>query len=182
MPSILHDVFCMYAHLLLWELQNYNSLLNSHWQENVGSYQGKIPHVQGQRKSPSKVVGGAKSCLESNPIPARDARRVQTNLVCTRTQRLHRDWARTVFECLLQKYRSAVACHRGRASGCRPLLTCIFAGDTQTQFWLSLCRVSRSRYTQGLFEPSENLWRVRGLILNSISPLLPSCLWQTPPL
>ena len=64
----------------------------------------------------------------------------------------------------------------------RPLLTCIFAGDTQTQFWLSLCRVSRSRYTQGLFEPSENLWRVRGLILNSISPLLPSCLWQTPPL
>ena len=104
MPSILHDVFCMYAHLLLWELQNYNSLLNSHWQENVGSYQGKIPHVQGQRKSLSKVVGGAKSCLESNPIPARDARRVQTNLVCTRTQRLHRDWARTVFECLLWRY------------------------------------------------------------------------------
>ena len=27
-------------------------------------------------------------CLESNPIPARDAQRAQTNLVCTRTKRL----------------------------------------------------------------------------------------------
>ena len=35
------------------------------------------------------------------------------NLVCTRTQRLHRDWARTVFECLLWRYGSAVDCHRG---------------------------------------------------------------------
>ena len=37
----------------------------------------KIPHIQGQRKSPSKVVGGAKSHLESNPIPTRDAQRAQ---------------------------------------------------------------------------------------------------------
>ena len=36
----------------------------------------------------------------------------------TRTQRPHRNWARTVFECLLQRYESAVACHRGRGSGC----------------------------------------------------------------
>ena len=33
------------------------------------------------------MVGGVKSCLESNPLPARDAQRTQTNLVCTRTQR-----------------------------------------------------------------------------------------------
>ena len=33
------------------------------------------------------------------------------------------------------------------------------AGDTQTQFWLSLCGVSRSWYTQDLFEPSEHVWR-----------------------
>ena len=47
----------------------------------------EIPHVQGQRISPIKMVGGAKSYLESHPIPARDAQRAQTNLVCTRTQR-----------------------------------------------------------------------------------------------
>ena len=29
----------------------------------------EIPHVQGQRRSPSKTVGGAKSCLESTPDP-----------------------------------------------------------------------------------------------------------------
>ena len=56
-----------------------------------------------------------------------------------------------------------------------PLLTCTSLGDTQTQFRLSLCGVSGSWCTQGLFEPFEHLWRVWGLILNMISPLLPSC-------
>ena len=51
----------------------------------------KIPHVQGQRRSPSKMVGGAKSHLESNPLPARDTQRAQMNLVRIRTQRPHRD-------------------------------------------------------------------------------------------
>ena len=37
-----------------------------------------------------------------------------------------------------------------------PLLTCT-SGDTQTQFCLSLCGVSGSWLTQGLFEPSEHL-------------------------
>ena len=37
-----------------------------------------VPHTQGQRRSPRKMVGGAKSCLESNTIPARDAQRAQT--------------------------------------------------------------------------------------------------------
>ena len=36
----------MSAHLLLQELQNYNSLLNNHWLENEGSNQKKIPHIQ----------------------------------------------------------------------------------------------------------------------------------------
>ena len=27
----------------------------------------EIPHIQGQRRSPIKTVGGAKSCLESTP-------------------------------------------------------------------------------------------------------------------
>ena len=59
------------AHLLLHKLQNYN-LLNNRRQENVGSHQKKIPHIQGQRESSGKTVGGTKSCLESNPIPTRD--------------------------------------------------------------------------------------------------------------
>ena len=37
----------------------------------------KIPQVQGQRRSLSKMLGGAKSLLESNLIPARDAQRTQ---------------------------------------------------------------------------------------------------------
>ena len=65
-------------------------------------------HVQKQRRSPSKMVRGAKSHLEPNPIPARDAQRAQTNLVHTRTQRPHKDWDRTMPECLLLRYGSAV--------------------------------------------------------------------------
>ena len=57
----------------------------------------------------------------------------------------------------------------------RPLLTRTSTGDTQTQFCLSLCGVSGSWCAQGIFEPSEHLWRVWGLILNMISPLLLSC-------
>ena len=68
----------IFTHLLLRELQNYNSLLNNRLQENIGSHQKKIPYVQGQRRSPSKMVGGVKLHLESNPIPTRDAQRAQT--------------------------------------------------------------------------------------------------------
>ena len=39
-----------------------------------------ISHILGQRRSPSKMVGGVKSCLESNLRPTRDAQRAQTNL------------------------------------------------------------------------------------------------------
>ena len=56
-----------------------------------------------------------------------------------------------------------------------PLLTHTSSGDTQTQLQLSLCGVSGSWCTQGLFEPSECLWWVWGLILNAILLLLPSC-------
>ena len=55
-----------------------------------------------------------------------------------------------------------------------PLLTHTATGDTQTQFWLSLCGVSGSWCAQGLFEPSEHLWQVWGLIPNMVSPLIPS--------
>ena len=55
------------------------------------------------------------------------------------------------------------------------LLTRTSTEDTQTQFCLNLCWVSGSWCAQGLFEPSEPLWCVWGLILNVFSPLLPSC-------
>ena len=51
----------------------------------------EISHVQEERRSPRKTVGGAKSCLESNPIPARNTQRAQTTLVSTKNQRPHRD-------------------------------------------------------------------------------------------
>ena len=34
--------------------------MNNHQQENVGSHQKTIPHIQGQRRSPNKMVCGAK--------------------------------------------------------------------------------------------------------------------------
>ena len=107
------------AHLLLWELQGYNLLLNNHQQENVGSHQKGILHIQGQRRGPSKMIGGAKSCLESNPLPTRDEQRAQTKPCMHQEtpERLNQTclW---VFECLLWRHRSAVACHGDRGSGC----------------------------------------------------------------
>ena len=57
----------------------------------------KILHIQGQRRSSNKMVGGAKLHLESNPIPSRDAQRAQTKPGATRTHRPRRDWARCVY-------------------------------------------------------------------------------------
>ena len=60
----------------------------------------------------------------------------------------------------------------------RPPLTRTSTGDTQT---LKGRSGSVSAGSQGpgvhkvLFEPSECLWQVWGLILNTVSPLLPSC-------
>ena len=48
-----------------------------------------------------------------------------------------------------------------------PLLTRTSAGDTQTQLCLGLCGVSGSWCTQGLFEPTERLWRVWSLSLTT---------------
>ena len=51
----------------------------------------EIPHAQGQKRSPSKMVGGENLNLESKPIPTRNTQRAQTNLVRTRTQGPHRN-------------------------------------------------------------------------------------------
>ena len=78
---------------------------------------------------------------------------------------------------LLQEglFHTQVYCTQSPCPCSRPLLTHTFTGDTQTQFCLSLCGVSESWCTQGMFEPSERLWGLWGLILNVISSLLPSC-------
>ena len=85
----------------------------------------KIPQVQGQTRSPSKMVGGAKSCLESNPIPARDVQMAQTKLCAHQDPETLQRQSQTClwgFECLLQRCGSAVACHRDRGSRCsRPV-------------------------------------------------------------
>ena len=90
-----------WSHLLLWKSPNYNLLLNNHWQENVGSHQEKIPHAQWQRRNSSKMVGGAKLHLESNPITTRDTWRAQTTLsVHQETLQRLRQTCFWVFECL----------------------------------------------------------------------------------
>ena len=96
-------------------------------QENVGYHQKKIPHVEGQRRRSNKMVGGAKPHLESNPITARDARRAQTKLCVHQDPKAPQRLSQTcllVFECLLSRHGSAVACHRDRDSGCSRPGTC----------------------------------------------------------
>ena len=72
-----------------------------------------------------------------------------------------------------------VCCTQSPCPCGRPLLTCTSAGDTQT-FKGSSGSVSVGSLSPGaqkvLFEPSEHLWKVLSLILNTISPLLQFCL------
>ena len=71
-----------------------------------------------------------------------------------------------------------VCCAQSPCPCSRLLLTCTSTGDTQTLKGRSVS-VSVGSLGPGahqvLFEPSEHLWRVWGLILNVILPLLPSC-------
>jgi len=58
-----------HAHIatLEWQLRSTGAAAAGRWSDFE-----EIPHVQAQR-SPSKTVGRAKSRLESNPTPTRDA-------------------------------------------------------------------------------------------------------------
>ena len=62
------------------------------------------PHPRAKEK-PQQDGRRGKIEFRITPLPARDAQRAQTNLVRTRTQRPHGDWARTVFEYLLWRYK-----------------------------------------------------------------------------
>ena len=65
-----------------------------------------IPHVQGQRRSWNRTVGGAQSCLISNLISTRDSWRAQTKPCVPPDPRKEavittKDWARPVCACLM---------------------------------------------------------------------------------
>ena len=78
----------------------------------------KTPYVQGQNRSPSKIVGGAKSHLDTNYIPTTDAQSVQTKPCAHKeTPQTLSQTCLCVFEYLLRRYGSEVACCGGRASG-----------------------------------------------------------------
>ena len=76
--------------------------------------------------------------------------------------------------------RNKVCCTQSPCPCGGPLLTCTSAGDTQTiKGRPGSVSVGSSDVHKVLFEPSEHLWQVWGLILNMILPLLPSC-WASP--
>ena len=84
-----------------------------------------MPHIQVQRGSTNKTVGGAQLCLESHLVPARDAWRVQTKPCAHQGPRerisdLHRRLWTCLWVCeyLLQRHGSATACLRDRGSDC----------------------------------------------------------------
>ena len=61
----------MYAHLLLQEHQNCNYLLDNQEQDDAGTQQNKISHLQRQRRSHSEMVGRkAAITIKLNPMPA----------------------------------------------------------------------------------------------------------------
>ena len=69
-----------------------------------------------------------------------------------------------------------VSCTQSPCPCGRPLLTCTSVGDTQTLKGRSgSVSVESPGVNKVLFEPSERLWWVWGLLLKAILPLLPSC-------
>ena len=71
-----------------------------------------------------------------------------------------------------------VCCTQSSCPCSRPLLTCTPTGDTQTlkgrSGSVSVGSLGPGMY-KVLFEPSEHLWRIWGLILTAVLPLLLPC-------
>ena len=83
-------------------------LLNNHRQKNERSHPKKIPYIQGQRRSLNQMIEGVKLCLESNPMPVRDAQSVQTKPWVHQDKKTPQKLSQTclgVFDCLLQRQR-----------------------------------------------------------------------------
>ena len=79
----------------------------------------RYPTSKDKAKAPVRWYGWQNHVQNQTPYPPEKLRGFKQTLVCIRIQRPHRDWTRTVSECLLQRYGSAVACRRGKGSGCR---------------------------------------------------------------
>ena len=60
----------------------------------------RYPTSKGKGDAPSKMVGGAKSHLESNPMPARDTWRAQTKPCVYQGPGAPQRLTRPAFECL----------------------------------------------------------------------------------
>ena len=63
---------CMKELLLLAQRTSNHARVEAVW---CWSGCEQIPHIQGQRRSPRKMVGEAKLCLESNSVQPRDGQR-----------------------------------------------------------------------------------------------------------
>ena len=75
-------------------------MLSNHRQENVGSHLKKDTPCPGARRSPNKMVEGAKTNLESNVTPARDDAVKVLHSICQtiwKTQQWPQTWKRSVF-------------------------------------------------------------------------------------
>ena len=82
----------MCAHLLLQELQNYNSLLNNHQQENVESHQKIETPCPRAKEKPQKDSRKGKTAFTIKPHHLTEMLGgLKQNLVHTRTQGPHRD-------------------------------------------------------------------------------------------
>ena len=112
--KISHGYFLLHSVLNPW-LTNWGWLVR-HRERKVLELQclkRHIPNIQGQRRSLSKMVGGAKSHLETYCIPTRDDQKAQTKLCAHKDTETLLRLSQTclwVFECLLWRYRSAVVC------------------------------------------------------------------------
>ena len=108
----------MDTHLLLWELQNYNSLLNNHQQENVWSNQKKNSPLQRAKEKPQQDGRRGKIMFSIKPHTCQRCLKGSNKTLCTPRPRDTTETDPDLCLSLLWRYGSAVAYHRGRGSGC----------------------------------------------------------------
>ena len=122
---------CLHWRLLDVHRQVWVSLLWGHCSFLLGPGAHKVLFVPSKRLFPQSCVNSHSSMVGLMATSSKRAYAI-TQVCCTQSP-----------------------CPRGRL-----LLTRNSAGDTQTQFCLSLCGVSGSWCVQGLFEPLECLWQL----------------------
>ena len=89
----------MCAHLLLRELQNCNSLLKNHQQENIVSNQNDTPHPRA-KENPQQDGRRGKITFRIKPHTTRDAQRAQTKPCVHQDPETPQRLSQTCLECL----------------------------------------------------------------------------------